>query len=126
MLINSVNMAIDKIFVARGAGILALSGVTVSLGVYLVLQGFSLLLAAGSASAIALGLGKDDKKGAENSGQFCDPFFCAVSSVNSNRIAGGQANDDYVWSECRKYPLCNGIFHRSYCGLCIFLIGANG
>ena len=40
MLINSVNMAIDKIFVARGAGILALSGVTVSLGVYLVLQGF--------------------------------------------------------------------------------------
>lgn len=65
MLINSVNMAIDKIFVARGAGILALSGVTVSLGVYLVLQGFSLLLAAGSASAIALGLGKDDKKGAE-------------------------------------------------------------
>ena len=38
MLINSVNMAIDKIFVARGAGILALSGVTVSLGVYLVLR----------------------------------------------------------------------------------------
>lgn len=65
MLVNSVNMAIDKVFVARGVGVLALSGVTISFGVYLILQGFSLLLAAGSASAIALKLGKNDKPGAE-------------------------------------------------------------
>lgn len=65
MLVNSVNMAIDKMFVARGVGVLALSGVTISLGVYLVLQGFSLLLAAGSASAISLRLGKGDQSGAE-------------------------------------------------------------
>lgn len=65
MLVNSVNMAVDKVFVARGVGVLALAGVTISLGVYLVLQGFSLLLASGSASAIALKLGKDDKPAAE-------------------------------------------------------------
>ncbi len=65
LLVNSINMAIDRIFVARGVGTVALSAVTVSLGVYLILQGFSLLIAAGSSISIALRLGKNDKEGAE-------------------------------------------------------------
>ncbi|MGN6714741.1 MATE family efflux transporter [Anaerocolumna jejuensis] len=65
LLVNSINMAIDRIFVARGVGTMALSAVTISLGVYLLLQGFSLLIAAGSSISIALRLGKNDKEGAE-------------------------------------------------------------
>jgi putative MATE family efflux protein len=65
LLANSINMAIDRIFVTRGVGTMALSAVTISLGVYLILQGFSLLIASGSSISIALCLGKNDKEGAE-------------------------------------------------------------
>lgn len=65
LLANSINMAIDKMFIARGVGTIALSAVTVAYGIYLILQGFSLLIAAGSAASIALKLGKNDKAGAE-------------------------------------------------------------
>lgn len=65
LLANSINMAIDKMFVVRGIGTIALSGITVAYGVYLIMQGFSLLIAAGSAASVALKLGKTDKAGAE-------------------------------------------------------------
>ncbi len=65
MLVSSLNTAIDRIFVARGIGTAALSGVTVSNGVVLILQGFSLLIAAGGAAAIAMKFGRNDQAGAE-------------------------------------------------------------
>lgn len=65
LLANSINMAIDKMFIARGVGTIALSAVTVSFGLYLIIQGFSLLIAAGASASIALNLGKNNKGSAE-------------------------------------------------------------
>ena len=55
LLLNALNTAIDGIFVAKSAGITALSAVTVSFGVILIIQALSLLIAAG-ASVEAIGL----------------------------------------------------------------------
>ena len=65
MLLNALNTAIDGIFVAKSAGITALSAVTVSFGVILIIQALSLLIAAGASASISLKMGKSDKQGAE-------------------------------------------------------------
>ena len=64
-LLNALNTAIDGIFVAKSAGITALSAVTVSFGVILIIQALSLLIAAGASASISLKMGKSDKQGAE-------------------------------------------------------------
>lgn len=65
LLLNALNTAIDGIFVAKSVGTTALSAVTVSFGIVLIIQALSLLIAAGSSAAISLKLGKADKLGAE-------------------------------------------------------------
>ena len=65
MLLNALNTAIDGIFVAKSAGITALSAVTVSFGVILIIQALSLLIAAGASASISLKMGTSDKQGAE-------------------------------------------------------------
>ena len=65
LLLNALNTAIDGIFVAKSAGITALSAVTVSFGVILIIQALSLLIAAGASASISLKMGKSDKQGAE-------------------------------------------------------------
>lgn len=65
LLCNSVNMAIDRMFIAKGIGTLALSAVTVAFGLYLVMQACSQLIGAGASSAAAICLGKGDREGAE-------------------------------------------------------------
>ena len=65
LLLNAMNTAIDGMFVANGIGTLALSAVTVSLGIVLIIQGFSLLIAAGASTNVALKMGKNDKDSAE-------------------------------------------------------------
>ena len=54
LLLNALNTAIDGIFVAKSAGITALSAVTVSFGVILIIQALSLLIAAGASASISL------------------------------------------------------------------------
>ena len=58
LLCNSVNMAIDRMFIAKGVGTLALSAVTIAFGLYLVIQACSQLIGAGASSATAIQLGK--------------------------------------------------------------------
>lgn len=61
LLCNSVNMAIDRMFIARGVGTLALSAVTIAFGLYLVMQACSQLIGAGASSVMAVQLGKGDR-----------------------------------------------------------------
>jgi len=65
LLLNALNTAIDGMFVGNGVSTVALSAVTVSLGIVLIIQAFSLLIAAGTSASTALKLGKDDKASAE-------------------------------------------------------------
>jgi len=65
LLLNALNTAIDGMFVGNAVSITALSAVTVSLGIVLIVQAFSLLIAAGTSASLALKLGKDDSAGAE-------------------------------------------------------------
>lgn len=65
LLCNSINMAIDRMFIAKGVGTLALSAVTIAFGLYLIMQAFSQLIGAGASSATAIQLGKGDKEKAE-------------------------------------------------------------
>lgn len=65
LLCNSINMAIDRVFISTGVGTLALSAVTVAFGLYLVMQACSQLISAGASSTAAIQLGKGDYKKAE-------------------------------------------------------------
>jgi len=65
LLLYALNTAIDGMFVAKSVGTTALSAITVSSGIGLIIQAISMLIAAGSSAAIALKLGKSDKDGAE-------------------------------------------------------------
>jgi putative MATE family efflux protein len=65
LLTNSVNMAIDRLFIARGVGTLALSAVTIAFGLYLVMQACSQLISTGASSAVAIQLGKEEQGKAE-------------------------------------------------------------
>jgi len=65
LLLNALNTGIDGMFVAKSVGTTALSAVTISFGIVLIIQALSMLIAAGSSAAIALKLGKNDKDSAE-------------------------------------------------------------
>lgn len=60
LLCNSINMAIDRIFVAKGVGTLSLSAITISFGLYLIIQAFSQLIGSGASSSVAIELGKNE------------------------------------------------------------------
>lgn len=81
LLTNSVNMAIDRLFIARGVGTLALSAVTVAFGLYLVMQACSQLIGTGASSAVAIQLGKGEKEKAEKivGNSFCMSFILAIT-----------------------------------------------
>lgn len=65
LLTNSVNMAIDRMFIARGVGTLALSAVTVAFGLYLIVQACSQLIGVGASVATAIELGRGNIERAE-------------------------------------------------------------
>lgn len=65
LLCNSVNMAIDRMFIAKGVGTIALSAVTIAFGLYLIMQACSQLIGAGASSATAIQLGKGNRENAE-------------------------------------------------------------
>lgn len=65
LLCNSVNMAVDRMFIAKGIGTLALSAVTVAFGLYLVMQACSQLIGAGASSSAAIQMGKGNRENAE-------------------------------------------------------------
>lgn len=65
LLMNSINIAADRMFVGNFVGTEGISAITVSYGIYLLMQGVSQLVSVGAASAIAIKLGKKNQIGAE-------------------------------------------------------------
>ncbi len=65
LITNSINMAFDRMFVGLGVGTMGLSAITISFGVYLLIQAFSQLIASGASAIVALKLGENNKNDAE-------------------------------------------------------------
>ncbi len=65
LLMNSINVTVDRMFVGICVGTVGISAVTISYGIYLLMQGLSQLVSVGSASVIAIKLGKQNQKDAE-------------------------------------------------------------
>ncbi len=64
-MVNSLYSVVDRIFIGHGVGAMAISGLTITLPLLLMLQGFGMLIGAGSAARISISLGQKDKQGAE-------------------------------------------------------------
>lgn len=64
-IISTLNMALDRIFLAKTVGTMALAAISIALGIEMLIQAFSQLIAAGASSSIAIELGKNNKIGAE-------------------------------------------------------------
>lgn len=64
-MVNSLYSVIDRIFIGHGVGPLAITGLTITLPVLILLQASGMLIGAGSAARISILLGKRDREGAE-------------------------------------------------------------
>lgn len=64
-IISTLNMALDRIFLAKAVGTMALAAISIALGIQMLIQAFSQLIASGASSSIAIELGKNNKIGAE-------------------------------------------------------------
>jgi putative MATE family efflux protein len=65
MVISAFYNIVDRIFIGRGVGTLALAGVTVAFPVQLSQIAFSVLIAVGASSLISISLGRQDRERAE-------------------------------------------------------------
>jgi putative MATE family efflux protein len=64
-IVSTLNMALDRIFLAKAVGTMALAAVSIALGIQMLIQAFAQLIASGASSSIAIELGKNNKSGAE-------------------------------------------------------------
>lgn len=64
-IVSTLNMALDRIFLAKAVGTMALAAVSIALGIQMLIQAFAQLIASGASSSIAIELGKNNKIGAE-------------------------------------------------------------
>ena len=63
--INALYNIVDRIFIGQGVGSMALSGVSVTFPVMLIVMGFGMLIGIGSGVLVSINLGKRDMKKAE-------------------------------------------------------------
>lgn len=66
MLVNGLYNVVDRIFIGQGIGKLALSGVTVTFPISLIIMAFAMLVGIGSAALISIKLGQQKKEEAEH------------------------------------------------------------
>ncbi|GKX65898.1 MATE family efflux transporter [Inconstantimicrobium mannanitabidum] len=64
-MVSTLNIALDRIFIGKAVGTEALAAVSVAMGIQLLLQAFSQIIAGGASAAIAIELGKNNKEKAE-------------------------------------------------------------
>ena len=64
-IVSTLNLALDRIFLAKAVGTMALAAVSIALGIQMLIQAFSQLIASGASSSIAIELGKNNKTYAE-------------------------------------------------------------
>jgi putative MATE family efflux protein len=63
--INALYNIVDRIFIGQGVGSLALSGVSVTFPVMLIVMGFGMLIGIGAGVLVSINLGRHDQKKAE-------------------------------------------------------------
>lgn len=63
--VNALYNIVDRIFIGQGVGSLALSGVSATFPVMLIMMGFGMLIGIGSGVMVSINLGKRDQKRAE-------------------------------------------------------------
>lgn len=66
MLVNALYNVVDRIFVGRGVGPLALAGITVEFPISLIVMAFTMLIGLGASTLISIRLGQGKAKEAEN------------------------------------------------------------
>ena len=66
MLVNGLYNVVDRVFIGRGIGKLALSGVTVTFPIAIMIMAFAMLVGIGSAALISIKLGQQKKEEAEH------------------------------------------------------------
>jgi putative MATE family efflux protein len=66
MLVNGLYNVVDRVFVGRGIGKLALTGVTVTFPISIIIMAFAMLVGIGSATLISMKLGEQKKEDAEH------------------------------------------------------------
>ncbi len=66
MLVNGLYNVVDRVFVGRGVGKLALSGVAVTFPIAIMIMAFAMLIGIGSAALISIKLGQQKKEDAEH------------------------------------------------------------
>ena len=65
MLVNALYNIVDRIFVGRGVGRLAIAGITIGFPVMIILMAFTMLVGLGATALISIRLG-ENKKGKQN------------------------------------------------------------
>ncbi len=65
MMVNAIYNIVDRMFVGRGVGTLALSGIAISYPISLVLMAFGMLIGVGATALISIRLGQNKKEEAE-------------------------------------------------------------
>jgi len=65
MLVNALYTVVDRIFIGRGVGSLALSGVAITFPITNIIMGVGMLIGAGSAAVVSIKLGEKKDKEAE-------------------------------------------------------------
>ncbi len=66
MLVNALYNIVDRIFVGRGVGRLAIAGITISFPVMIILMAFTMLVGLGATALISIRLGENKKEEAEH------------------------------------------------------------
>ncbi|BCZ45707.1 MATE family efflux transporter [Clostridium gelidum] len=64
-IVSTLNLALDRIFLAKSVGTVALAAVSIALGIQMLIQAFAQLIASGASSSIAIELGKNNKNYAQ-------------------------------------------------------------
>lgn len=65
MLVNALYNVVDRIFVGRGVGVLAISGISVTFPIMIINMAFGMLVGIGAASMVSIKLGQKKKDDAE-------------------------------------------------------------
>lgn len=62
MLVNSLYIVVDRMFIGRVVGAMAISGVSLTFPIAIIIMAFAMLVGIGAAARISIKLGQNDKK----------------------------------------------------------------
>jgi putative MATE family efflux protein len=83
MVINALYNVIDRIFIGRGVGALALSGLTIGFPIMLIFMAFGMLIGLGATALISIRLGQNKRESAEHILGNSITLFLVISAVQT-------------------------------------------